>query len=206
MPPSKIGRTFSVRRRTTFCTATFTMLGRRALPRINNALKALSRPASTSTTSAAAIKANDAAISNEKKGDLTLQQSPNFATTWSTAQNPRPGPGSGPRFEQTDMALQPNPLSAMELVAQEPIRLVQGRKAVCDGGSSRTPVLIQCSCSILLAHLISFGNRRRSVGSPQNLHQLGELLLSVNEKALRRFTVAIAAVALLHLCLSHLGY
>jgi NADH dehydrogenase (ubiquinone) Fe-S protein 6 len=42
--------------------------------------------------------------------------------------------GSSPRFEQTYMDLQPQPLSAMELIAQEPIRLVQGRKAVCDGG------------------------------------------------------------------------
>ena len=32
------------------------------------------------------------------------------------------------------MELQPNPLSAMELVANEPIRVVHGRKAVCDGG------------------------------------------------------------------------
>ena len=32
------------------------------------------------------------------------------------------------------MELQPNPLSAMELVANEPIRLIDGRKAVCDGG------------------------------------------------------------------------
>jgi len=32
------------------------------------------------------------------------------------------------------MELQPNPLSAMELIANEPIRLVDGRKAVCDGG------------------------------------------------------------------------
>ena len=34
------------------------------------------------------------------------------------------------------MELQPNPLSAMELVANEPIRLIDGRKAVCDGGKS----------------------------------------------------------------------
>ncbi|KIO08284.1 hypothetical protein M404DRAFT_997215 [Pisolithus tinctorius Marx 270] len=32
------------------------------------------------------------------------------------------------------MDLQPNPLSAMELIASEPARIVQGRKAVCDGG------------------------------------------------------------------------
>jgi NADH dehydrogenase (ubiquinone) Fe-S protein 6 len=40
----------------------------------------------------------------------------------------------GPRFEQTAMDLQPNPLSAMGMVAQDPIRLVDGRRAVCDGG------------------------------------------------------------------------
>lgn len=33
------------------------------------------------------------------------------------------------------MDLQPAPLSAMEMVANEPIRLVKGRKAVCDGGT-----------------------------------------------------------------------
>lgn len=32
------------------------------------------------------------------------------------------------------MELQPNPLSAMELIANEPVRIVQGRKVVCDGG------------------------------------------------------------------------
>ncbi|KAH0838297.1 hypothetical protein J3R83DRAFT_6574 [Lanmaoa asiatica] len=61
-------------------------------------------------------------------------QSPNYPTTWSTSQKPRPASRSGPRFEQTFMELQPNPLSAMELVANEPIKVVHGRKAVCDGG------------------------------------------------------------------------
>ena len=32
------------------------------------------------------------------------------------------------------MELQPNPLSAMEMINKEPIRVVHGRKAVCDGG------------------------------------------------------------------------
>lgn len=32
------------------------------------------------------------------------------------------------------MELQPLPLSAMEMIANEPIRVVHGRKAVCDGG------------------------------------------------------------------------
>ncbi|KAA1471489.1 hypothetical protein DENSPDRAFT_744389, partial [Dentipellis sp. KUC8613] len=61
-------------------------------------------------------------------------QAPNYPTTWSTSQRARPSGTDGPRFEQTVMELQPTPLSAMELIANEPVRLVQGRKAVCDGG------------------------------------------------------------------------
>lgn len=42
----------------------------------------------------------------------------------------------GARFEQTDERFQPKPLAAIELIAQEPIRLVEGRVACCDGGES----------------------------------------------------------------------
>ncbi|KAH9081646.1 ubiquinone oxidoreductase 20 kd subunit [Lactarius deliciosus] len=70
-----------------------------------------------------------------KQQAATVAQSPNRAATWSTSQHPRPAGQSGPRFEQTIMDLQPNPLSAMELLANEPVRLIHGRKAVCDGGS-----------------------------------------------------------------------
>ncbi|KZO93558.1 ubiquinone oxidoreductase 20 kd subunit [Calocera viscosa TUFC12733] len=63
-----------------------------------------------------------------------VPQSPNYPATWSTDQRPRPPPNSNPRFEQTIYELQPNPPSAMALVAEDPIRLVNGRKAVCDGG------------------------------------------------------------------------
>ncbi|KAF9478518.1 NADH:ubiquinone oxidoreductase kDa subunit [Pholiota conissans] len=110
------------------------MLGRRAFPRLSHAAKAITRSTS-SFTSAAVPKTNDAAILNKKNEPVTtLRQAPNYPSTWSTSQSPRPGPESGPRFEQTDMALQPNPLSAMELIAEEPIRLAKGRKAICDGG------------------------------------------------------------------------
>src|SRR6267378_4128878 len=102
------------------------MLSRRPFHRLNYALKSLKRAASTST-SGSAIKSNDAAVT-KKEGTPVIQQAPNYSTTWSTSQRPRPGPASGPRFEQTAMDLQPNPLSAMQLVAEEPIRLVQGRK------------------------------------------------------------------------------
>jgi len=108
-----------------------TMLGRRAATRLTSALKNVRRNASTPAVVGKDTKADKKALETPP---ATTQQSPNYATTWSTNQRPRPGPGSGPRFEQTAMEFQPNPLSAMELISREPIRLVQGRKAVCDGG------------------------------------------------------------------------
>jgi NADH dehydrogenase (ubiquinone) Fe-S protein 6 len=62
-------------------------------------------------------------------------QAPNYQTTWSINQRPRPAVSSEPRFEQTAMELQPNPASAMKLIADEPVRIIHGRKAVCDGGT-----------------------------------------------------------------------
>lgn len=41
----------------------------------------------------------------------------------------------GPRFEQTVMELQPFPQAAIDLIHKEPIRLVSGRVATCDGGT-----------------------------------------------------------------------
>lgn len=43
----------------------------------------------------------------------------------------------GPRFEQTCQELQPMPLSAMQMISEEPIRLVEERIASCNGGKSR---------------------------------------------------------------------
>ena len=107
------------------------MLGRRALPSLNCVLRNISRPASTSTSKAE----NNTTVTKKEDAPVpTIQQSPNYPSTWSTSQRPRPGLGSSPRFEQTAIDLQPNPLSAMELISKEPIRLVHGRKAVCDGG------------------------------------------------------------------------
>ncbi|KAJ6604643.1 hypothetical protein DFH09DRAFT_898398, partial [Mycena vulgaris] len=64
----------------------------------------------------------------------TTLQAPNAPATWSTNQQTRPGPSSSPRFEQTAMELQPNPLSAMALVNDVPVNMVDGRRATCDGG------------------------------------------------------------------------
>ena len=103
------------------------MLARRALQGLARPLTPLTRRSSTT----APVPAHEAPSTS-----AAAPQAPNFAQTWSTSQRPRPQAHSGPRFEQTIMELQPNPLSAMEMISKEPIRVVHGRKAVCDGGTS----------------------------------------------------------------------
>lgn len=100
------------------------MLARRAL-------QGLARPLTRLSSSSTPVPTPEAPATA-----AVAPQAPNFATTWSTSQRPRPQAQSGPRFEQTIMELQPNPLSAMEMISREPIRVVHGRKAVCDGGMS----------------------------------------------------------------------
>ncbi|KAG5647981.1 hypothetical protein DXG03_007015 [Asterophora parasitica] len=101
------------------------MLSRRFVPQLNQTLKSFARAASSSASAPAKPQAAPPAAA----------QAPNYPTTWSANQQPRPAAGANPRFEQTAMELQPNPLNAMELIANEPVRLVDGRKAVCDGGA-----------------------------------------------------------------------
>ncbi|KAI0724575.1 hypothetical protein C8T65DRAFT_626942 [Cerioporus squamosus] len=98
------------------------MLARRAL-------QGLARPLTRLSSTSTPVPAHEA-----PSPAAAVPQSPNYANTWSTSQRPRPQAHSGPRFEQTIMELQPNPLSAMEMISKEPIRVVHGRKAVCDGG------------------------------------------------------------------------
>ncbi|PFH54469.1 hypothetical protein AMATHDRAFT_72268 [Amanita thiersii Skay4041] len=100
------------------------MLSRRL---INHSFKSLTR------TFAAAPSKTAVAV-DKAAATVPTPQAPNYPTTWTTSQRLRPAAGDGPRFEQTAMELQPNPLSAMQLIANEPVRQVQGRKAVCDGG------------------------------------------------------------------------
>lgn len=103
------------------------MLSRRAVPQLARSLR-------RAASSAVPAKKNTTPPAQATEAVPTVQQAPNYPSTWSTSQQSRPGPGSSPRFEQTNMELQPNPLSAMGMIAKEPIRLVNGRKAVCDGG------------------------------------------------------------------------
>ena len=134
------------------------MLARRALQGLARPLTRLSSTSTPVPTHEAPTPATAA------------PQSPNFASTWSTSQRARPQAHSGPRFEQTVMELQPNPLSAMEMINKEPIRVVHGRKAVCDGGMSAS---IMCTCYL---SLFSIFHRRRPARPPQDFHQLGRLL------------------------------
>ncbi|KIJ45583.1 hypothetical protein M422DRAFT_778803 [Sphaerobolus stellatus SS14] len=80
------------------------------------------------------LQSSSPIISPDSVPKDAVPQAPNYAKTWSTSQRPRPIGKSEARFEQTDMSLQPQPLSAMEMINNEPIRLVEGRRAVCDGG------------------------------------------------------------------------
>lgn len=104
------------------------MLSRRILTRVN-LLKTLTRSASTPSVPKSDV------ISPSQANAPVAPQAPNYPTTWSTNQRSRPTATTGPRFEQTVMEFQPNPLSAMEMIANEPVRIVHGRKAVCDGGA-----------------------------------------------------------------------
>ncbi|KAI8458152.1 hypothetical protein BY996DRAFT_4577557, partial [Phakopsora pachyrhizi] len=61
-------------------------------------------------------------------------QSPNRIRAWSRNQRSRSQAMVGPRFEQTSMVQQPFPMSAIELIDQQPVRMVSSRIAVCDGG------------------------------------------------------------------------
>lgn len=106
-----------------------TMLARTRL-QIQSSLKAYSR----------ALASKASSVPAEKSGvppahpSTPTAQSPNYPQTWSTSQRPREDAYREARFEQTALNLQPQPYSAMDMIAQEPIRMVNGRKAVCDGG------------------------------------------------------------------------
>ncbi|KAK1781657.1 zinc-finger domain-containing protein [Copromyces sp. CBS 386.78] len=63
-----------------------------------------------------------------------VKQAPNRAEVWSRSQKPRSEAMTGPRFEQTNFDLQPQPYSAMELIHKQPVKWVHERIVACDGG------------------------------------------------------------------------
>ena len=109
------------------------MLSARLASRLRTApRRIIARANSTSTPT-------KAAATTTTRPAPAAAQAPNYPTTWSASQSARPTQGSGPRFEQVIMELQPQPLSAMQMIADEPVRLVHARKAVCDGGAYIPP-------------------------------------------------------------------
>jgi len=144
----------------------------RAIPQLTRSFR---RAVSTVTPS----NKSSATLPAPKHGSTTTQQAPNYPTSWSTNQAPRPGPGTSPRFEQTNMELQPNPLSAMELIANEPVRIVHGRKAVCDGG-------LVLFCTFILSwltvsHLVVSLLKSDHIVDPACLHLLVTCLTFLHE-------------------------
>ncbi|KAG0366149.1 hypothetical protein BGZ54_005744 [Gamsiella multidivaricata] len=63
-----------------------------------------------------------------------LKQAVNRETTWSQHQIEKKEAFKGPRFENVDINAQPQPQAAIDLIAEVPIRMVEGRRAKCDGG------------------------------------------------------------------------
>ncbi|RCI10008.1 hypothetical protein L249_8405 [Ophiocordyceps polyrhachis-furcata BCC 54312] len=87
---------------------------------------------------AAVPTTTETAIENAESKELSqskeLGQAPNRVDVWSRSQNPRSKAMTGPRFEQTDMSLQPQPMSAMEMIHKQPVRWTHDRVVACDGG------------------------------------------------------------------------
>ncbi|KAI8340799.1 zinc-finger domain-containing protein [Chlamydoabsidia padenii] len=67
---------------------------------------------------------------------IQTEQAPNRVDTWAPDQRPKKEALVGPRFEQTDLSTQPNPMAAIELIAEEPVRIVHQRIVSCDGGDA----------------------------------------------------------------------
>ncbi|KAL2911942.1 hypothetical protein HK105_208552 [Polyrhizophydium stewartii] len=67
-------------------------------------------------------------------GTAVLPQAANRTTTWSPSQRSKAAATAGPRFEQTNWELQPNPPSAMEFINAVPVKFVEARRVACDGG------------------------------------------------------------------------
>ncbi|KAK9454556.1 hypothetical protein V1511DRAFT_502315 [Dipodascopsis uninucleata] len=86
-----------------------------------------------STESVPATKSSkNVEMTEEEK--IVGMQAPNRLETWAESQQPRSQAMVGARFAQKDLSTQPRPYAAIELIAEQPIRMVESNIAVCDGG------------------------------------------------------------------------
>ncbi|CAH6718881.1 hypothetical protein CLIB1444_01S16578 [[Candida] jaroonii] len=76
----------------------------------------------------------------ELKSNPVAQQAPNREETWAPSQQSRLDAITrfAYRFIQKDLASQPRPYSAMELITKEPVRYIHDNIAVCDGNKGST--------------------------------------------------------------------
>ncbi|KAL6867997.1 hypothetical protein J3F83DRAFT_761363 [Trichoderma novae-zelandiae] len=109
----------------------------RAVQALTRGVRASSR---TFTTSARRLEApapvagtseTAAVLETDSKA---ISQAPNRATVWSRSQKPRALAMTGPRFEQTDFSLQPQPYAAIELVHKVPVTWTHEKVVSCAGG------------------------------------------------------------------------
>ncbi|KAG0637207.1 putative NADH-ubiquinone oxidoreductase [Tuber brumale] len=108
---------------------------------------------------------NTKALQQESVEAEHRPQAPNRATAWSRSQQPRELGMVGPRFENTDMELQPAPYAAIELIHRQPVRFSEKRIVVCDGGGGPMghprifinvdkPEIVPCGyCGLPFAHV-----------------------------------------------------
>ncbi|KAF8938247.1 hypothetical protein BGZ58_001303 [Dissophora ornata] len=102
-----------------------------------NALNCIKTPAVSALVAArnvVAIRALSSSSMVAQNIRHELKQASNRDSTWSENQIEKKQAFKGPRFENVDIDAQPQPKAAIELIAEEPIRLVEGRRARCDGG------------------------------------------------------------------------
>ncbi|KAG0245167.1 zinc-finger domain-containing protein [Mortierella sp. GBAus27b] len=103
-----------------------------------NTLKHLRTPvasvlsAATRNVIAARTFSSSFVVANNIRNDL--KQASNREATWSENQIEKRQAFKGPRFENTDIDAQPQPAAAIDLIAEEPVRFVETRRARCDGG------------------------------------------------------------------------
>ncbi|KAI6785736.1 Lactobacillus shifted protein-like protein [Emericellopsis cladophorae] len=104
----------------------------RSLRVSHRAFTASARSLEASVPSASKNDATPAPVDESKP--LEVNQAPNRLGVWSRNQRPRSEAMTGPRFEQTDFDLQPQPKSAMEMLHREPVRWTHDRIVACEGG------------------------------------------------------------------------
>ncbi|KAG5746151.1 hypothetical protein H9Q69_011235 [Fusarium xylarioides] len=93
------------------------------------------------TTSARQFEAAVSTKTNEtapapvnKNKSVEINQAPNRVGIWSRSQRPRSQAMTGPRFEQTDFDLQPQPKAAIEMIHKQPVTWTHERIVACNGG------------------------------------------------------------------------